>query len=220
MSSALSTWVQLLPLALAVCINPLPIIAVVLVLLTPRGRANGASMLLGWFLGLLVLAGIAIALGNHTTLYGSEGDTPLARWLQGILGIGLLVLAARQWRGRKSKAEPGWMTSLADISVFRSFGFGALLSAGNPKNILLTLSAMALLVEVGLSTSDEIIVLLGFVLVASIGVAVPPLLVLSRGASSQPMLEHWRNWLSQYSGVLMAVVLGIIGAILLIRSLT
>lgn len=216
----LSTWVQLLPLALAVCINPLPIIAMVLVLLTSRGRANGSSMLLGWLCGLVILAGVAIVLGNHTSLYGSEGDAPLARWIQGILGIGLLALAMQQWRGRDRKEEPGWMASLTDISRMRSFGFGALLSAGNPKNILLTFSAMALLVEVGMSLSHELLVLMGFILVASIGVATPLALVLIKGARAQPMLEHWRSWLSQYSGVLMAAVLALIGSILLIRLFT
>ena len=220
MSTVLSTWAQLLPLALAVCINPLPIIAMVLILLTPRGRANAAFMLLGWLLGLMLLGGVAIAVGNHTSLFGSEGDAPLAQWLQRIVGVALLVLALQQWRGRDHKEQPAWMRSLAGISQWRSFGFGALLSAGNPKNILLTLGAMAFVVEVGLSRLHEALVLLGFIIVASIGVAAPPALVLIRRERAKPMLEAWRQWLAQHSAMLMSVVLAAIGAILIVKSFT
>ena len=155
MSTALTTWVQLLPLALAVCVNPLPIIAMVLVLLTPRGRINGACMLVGWLVGLAVLGVIAIVLGNHTSLYGSDGDAPLARWIQGIAGAGLVALAVQQWRARDRKEQPSWMASLADTSTLKTLGLGALLAAGNPKNLLLTLSAMAVVVEAGLALSHD-----------------------------------------------------------------
>ena len=177
-------------------------------------------MLVGWLLGLAALGAVAIVLGNHTSLYGSDADAPLARWIQGIAGVGLLALAAQQWRGRDRKEQPTWMASLADVSALKAFGLGALLSAGNPKNLLLTLSAMAVVVEAGLTLSHELIVLVGFILVASIGVATPPILVALRGDKAQPMLEAWRAWLGRYSAVLMAVVLGVIGAVLLVRSLT
>jgi hypothetical protein len=43
---------QSLPLAIGVALSPIPIIAVVLMLTTPRARANGPAFVLGWLLGL------------------------------------------------------------------------------------------------------------------------------------------------------------------------
>jgi Sap, sulfolipid-1-addressing protein len=43
---------QSLPLAIGVALSPVPIIAVVLMLTTPRARANGPAFVLGWLVGL------------------------------------------------------------------------------------------------------------------------------------------------------------------------
>ncbi len=43
---------QSLPLAIGVALSPMSIIAVVLLLTTPRARANGPAFVLGWLLGL------------------------------------------------------------------------------------------------------------------------------------------------------------------------
>jgi hypothetical protein len=39
---------QLLPLAVGVAVSPMPIVAVILMLVTPRARSNGPAFLLGW----------------------------------------------------------------------------------------------------------------------------------------------------------------------------
>jgi hypothetical protein len=56
-----------LPLALAVAISPIPIIAVILMLLSPKSRTNGPAYLVGWMAGLAV-AGIVV-----TILFGNAG---------------------------------------------------------------------------------------------------------------------------------------------------
>ena len=43
---------QSLPLAVGVALSPVPIIAVVLMLTTPRARVNGPAFVLGWLVGL------------------------------------------------------------------------------------------------------------------------------------------------------------------------
>ena len=42
---------QVLPTAIGVAISPLPIVAVVLMLVTPAGRVNGPAFVLGWIVG-------------------------------------------------------------------------------------------------------------------------------------------------------------------------
>jgi threonine/homoserine/homoserine lactone efflux protein len=52
---------QILSFAVGVAVSPVPIIAVVLMLTTDRGRVNGPAFVLGWIAGL-ALAGTAILL--------------------------------------------------------------------------------------------------------------------------------------------------------------
>ena len=61
MSDTLS---QLLPSAVGVAISPLPIIAVVLMLVTARGRVNGPAFLLGWMTGLVMVGAVLLAVAS------------------------------------------------------------------------------------------------------------------------------------------------------------
>ena len=44
---------QSLPVAVGVLLSPMPIVAMVLMLVSARARSNGFAFLVGWFLGVL-----------------------------------------------------------------------------------------------------------------------------------------------------------------------
>ena len=91
---------QSLPLAIGVALSPVPIIAVVLMLTTPRARANGPAFVLGWLVGLGVVGAVVLALAGPGG--ASEVGQPATgvSWLKLLLGLGLLLVAVRQFRGR------------------------------------------------------------------------------------------------------------------------
>ena len=91
---------QILSFGVGVALSPIPIIAVVLMLSTPGGRANGLAFLGGWILGIAVLGAIVLLLAGGAS--ASKHGAP-ATWVSVvkiILGVALLLLAAREWRGR------------------------------------------------------------------------------------------------------------------------
>ena len=55
---------ELLPLALGIAISPIPIIAIILMLITPKARSNGLVFLLGWMAGILIVGGIALVVAD------------------------------------------------------------------------------------------------------------------------------------------------------------
>mgnify|MGYP003443963973 CR=1 FL=1 len=67
---------QVLPLAIGVVASPLPIIAVILILVGPSGRAKAMSFLAGWLAGILVVGLIGVLLVNQAS--GSSSDTIFA----------------------------------------------------------------------------------------------------------------------------------------------
>jgi hypothetical protein len=103
---------QSLPFAVGVGLSPIPIIAVVLMLATPRARVNGPAFLAGW-----------------------------------------VLLGVKQWRGRprgdEEAALPKWMATVDHFGPAKAFGFGAVLSGANPKNLLLTVGAAAAIGQTG-----------------------------------------------------------------------
>ena len=55
---------DLLPSAVGVAISPVPIIAVILMLGTPKARSNGPAFAVGWVIGLIVVSVIVLLLAG------------------------------------------------------------------------------------------------------------------------------------------------------------
>ena len=52
---------QTLALAVGVALSPVPIIAVILMLVTPRARVNGPAFVVGWLVGLALVGTVVLA---------------------------------------------------------------------------------------------------------------------------------------------------------------
>jgi threonine/homoserine/homoserine lactone efflux protein len=204
-----------LPIAIGVILSPLPVVAVILMLFSPRARANGLAFLAGWAVGLAAVGALTLLLASSQDV--EQGGTP-ARWtlaLKLLLGAGLLFLAYRSFEKRPREGEepslPAWMRTVDSFTPARSLGLAALLSGVNPKNFLLTVSAMSGVALAGLPAGQSIAVLVVFVLVSSLGVAVPVAYALLGGESARASLDGWKMWLVAHNAVVMAVVLLVLG---------
>ena len=207
---------QLLPFAVGTALSPFPIIAVVLILATPRARANGLAFLLGWIVGLLAVGGlILLAAGGADASEGGEPKTWVSL-LKLALGALLLVFAVRQWRGRNvDKPAPKWMQSMDALKPGKAAGLALVLSALNPKNLVLTAGAAAAIAGTGIPASEQAVAFAVFVVIASLGTGAPVAIYLALGERSKPLLDRLRSWMAANNTVIMAVLFLVIGAKLL-----
>jgi threonine/homoserine/homoserine lactone efflux protein len=206
---------QMLPSAVGVAISPLPIVAVVLMLVTARGRVNGPAFILGWWVGLAVVGAIVLAVADGA---GATDEGEPATWvsvLELVLGVLLLLVAFRQWRARpQGDAEPPmpkWMAALDAFKPPKAAGAGVFLSALNPKNLLLTVAGATAIAKAGISGGEEAVALVVFILIASLGVAAPVVIFFAPGEKAGPLLDRLKGWLAHNNAVIMAVLLVIIG---------
>ncbi len=214
-----TTLAQLLPLALGVLASPLPIMAVVVLLLGERARVTGAVFVASWLVGLVSIGLIGILILNETSVFGSQGSGAVVRSLKAVLGAALVVLAALQWRGRTREGEDGdapkWMSALATFTPMKAFGLGWTFAAIKPKNLVLTLAAATTISESGMALGSEVASLAAYVILASIGVAAPLVVYFALGARASVTLERWGRWLTRNHSVVVAVVLLVIGLLLI-----
>jgi threonine/homoserine/homoserine lactone efflux protein len=204
---------DILGFAVGVAISPIPIIAVILMLFSNKAKVNGASFLVGWLVGLLVAGGIVLALGIES----SDGDpSDLSGWIKIAIGLLFFVLGWKQWSSRPTGGEeptmPGWMSTIDSFTAVKAGGLGFVLSALNPKNLGLTIAAMATVSGAGLSTGEEIGTLVVFVLIASIAVAIPVVAYLIRGEKAAGTLNSMKDWLTANNNVVMMVLFIVLGA--------
>jgi threonine/homoserine/homoserine lactone efflux protein len=207
---------QVLPLAVGVALSPVPIIGIVLMLATPRARANGPAFVAGWVVGILGVGAVVLAVsgGAHA---GSAG-TP-ATWvdiLKLVVGALLLLIASRQWRHRPhsdGQVElPKWMQTIDAFGVARAAGLAILLSAVNPKNLLLVVAAAAGISQTGIESGGQIVALVVFAVVATVGVGTPLVLYFALGDRSATTLERLRAWMARHNAAIMTVLCLVIAA--------
>lgn len=206
---------QVLSFAVGVAISPLPIVAVVLMLGTPRARGNGPAFVLGWVLGLGIVGALVLLVAGGLDARSSGGPATWVAVVELVLGIGLLGLAVREWRTRPGPGEdgelPSWMRRLDHFTPTRSTAIAAALSGVNPKNLLLTVGAAAAIAQTGTSSGTQIVALAVFVVVATLGVGVPVGLFFALGERATEMLASLRTWLAANNAAIMAVLLIVIG---------
>ena len=212
MGHALGT---VLPLAVAVAIFPVPIITVVLLVGSDGGHAKGVAFVSGWVAGLAAVGVIVLLIAGAADASDAGEPATWANVLLLALGLILVAYAVKQWRGRPSAGEeppiPGWMRALDDFSPLKAGGTGVALSAVNPKNVLLTVAAATEIAEVGLSAGEQVVALVVFVVVASLGVLGPVIAAVVLGDRSRAPLGRLRGWMARNNGVIMAVLCLLIG---------
>ena len=109
---------------------------------------------------------------------------------------------------------PGWMTAIDSFTPVKAFGAGFVLSALNPKNLILTVGSATTLAEAGLSGKKDAVVIVFFVLVSSLTVGGAVLFYLVGGQRAKTLLDGWKVWLAQNNAVVMCVLLIVIGVAL------
>jgi threonine/homoserine/homoserine lactone efflux protein len=206
---------DMLPTAVGVALSPVPIVAVILMLATPRGRFNGLAFAAGWVGGLVVVSVVVLLAvgGADDTDSGTSTAVDVVKLL---LGLVLLLVAVRQWRGRPHQGEeprmPGWMSALDRFTPGRSMGLAALLSGVNPKNLALTSAAAAGIAQAGLSAEGDVAAVAVFVALGSTTVAGPVLAYVLAGERVQGPLDSAKQFMSDHNAVIMAVVSLILAA--------
>jgi len=207
---------EVLPLAVAAAVSPFPIIGVVLMLVTPRGRVNGLAFIAGWLTGLAVVGAIGLTVASAAGASDEGSPSNGANIAQIALGALLLLFAIRQWHKRPAAGEepsmPKWMGAVDHFSPLHAAGLGVALSAVNPKNLILTLAAATTIAATSISGSDQVLAYAAYALIATIGVATPVVISLAMGERSMPILDELKTWLAHNNATIMAIIFLVIGA--------
>ena len=205
-----------LPLAIGIALSPLPIIAVVLMLTSRRAKANGPAFVLGWLLGLGIVGAIVLSLAGSAGASKSGSPAAWVSWVKIALGVLLLLVAARQFRGRPHGDEqpqmPKWMATIDKTTPPAAVGLAAVLSGANPKNLLLAVAGGAAIAGTGIPGGQQAIAYLVFALIGTLGIGIPVVLYFALGAQSEKMLAGLKDWMTQHNAVIMSVLCLIIAA--------
>jgi len=216
-----STITELLPLAVVIAISPVPILAVIMMLLTDRERANPLAFLAGWISILTVLVTGAILSGADSV---STTPSKTVAVVFVVVAVGLIALAIHEWRRRPRKGEPQriepWTKFLHTVTPPRAFALGAGLVIVAVKDVLSALQAGALIDDASFSLGQQIVAVIFFVLVSSLLIIIPIAVAAAFGERAVPTLHRWRQWLERHGRLVLACLFSLIALLLLLQGLS
>jgi threonine/homoserine/homoserine lactone efflux protein len=206
---------DVLPLALGVAISPIPIIAAILMLLSPKARVTSVGFLLGWVIGIVAAVTVFTLLSSILPEQDPDASRPIRGVVQIVLGLLLFLLAFGQWRKRpkagQEAALPKWMQAIDTVTFPVAFGLGFLLSAVNPKNLIMAAGAGTDIGGAALPVGSTVLVAVVYTLIASSTVLIPVVGYLVAADRLRAPLDALRGWLATENAVIMAILLLVIG---------
>ncbi|MBM4722750.1 GAP family protein [Rhodococcus hoagii] len=210
---------DVLPLAIGVAISPIPIIATILMLLTPRAGSTATAFLAGWILGIAVGYVVFVAIGSAIDLSSNSAGNAVTATIRLVLGVLLLALAVKQWRTRPAPGEdpsmPAWLAAIDKVTPGKALALGVGLSAINPKNLLMIVGAAVAVSQLDVGVGAKTVTGVVFTILAASTVAVPVVGYFTMRERATSWLQGLKVWLTANNAAVMAVLLLVIGVSLI-----
>ncbi|MGI9822981.1 GAP family protein [Agromyces sp. Marseille-Q5079] len=209
---------HVLPIAIAMAFSTVPIMATIVLLLSPNRDRTALPFLIGWVLGLLVVVSLCV-LGAQlipTPKFGLRPNTAIGIW-ETVIGSALIVLAVVSWvRSRRTTHTemPAWLRSIDKFGRWPAFGLALLLNV-RPKAILLAIAAGLAIRGENLDLTASAISIGVYVVIAASTVAVPIIVTLADPARMEPRLVTTQDWLIRNSGLVTSLIVLLVGVIVL-----
>lgn len=209
---------DMLPLAVAIAVSPVPIIAVVFMLVVGEGRVNALALLGGWALALAAVSGGVALLGIAPVDDSGNGAAIVRFVLAGILLVVIAVELRNRSRAGATSRPPRILRLLEGGGAVRALGIGVVLIVLNAKDGSLTVAAGAKLGEAAPGPAAGAVCVVVFTLVSSLTMIVPILLDVAYGERARPALARAHAWLERHGSTAVLVTLAIIVVVLVVQG--
>jgi hypothetical protein len=218
---SISLIASILPHAVTVALSPLPIVAIILLLLSNRAKLNSLIFLIGWIIALFINVGAFMVIFDHP-LDSSKGVSPVLFYVYLILGLFFLAVAMKEWKmmpkADESPKTPKWMKAIDNMSPVMAFVLAFGFALVNAKNTVVNIAAG---VQIGQSTSsgvESVTVLIVYVFVASLSIIIPVVAFLIMGNKLNRRLESLKEWFLYHNASILFVLFLVMGFVLISKA--
>jgi len=203
--------------AIGIAISPIPIIAIILMLISARAKVNAPMFTFGWVIGVLLTTSLGYFLvGARSSGSDASGPTDLSLVLKLAFGLVFAALAVTQFRKRPRPGtepkEPKLFSIIDTLSFVAALGLGLALAALNVKNLPLAISAGASMAAIDTGDSTGLAAIAIFAVISSLTLIVPTLIVLMLGARVKDQVTELKDWLLRHNSAIMVTLFSILAA--------
>lgn len=214
---------ELIPLALAIAISPIPLAGLLLKLMSPDGFRATIGLAAGWFLGVGAAATGLSILSTFLPEPDPDAAAPFVAAGSLVIGLILAITGIVQVRSRPAGDAPvvlpGWMGVLDRLGPFRAAAIGFGYAALRPKNLILTAAASVIIWRNNPDPATVVVSIVVFTVVAS-STMVAPVLAYAFGTTVvRRGLVRLREWLLTHVALITGVTLLVLGGALTLFGL-
>jgi len=206
---------NLVIIGLAITLEPLTLIAFILLLAARKGLWKGLAFILGFVASVVaVIAAVLLTTGGNPPRQNTAPSTAVLV-IKALLGVLLILIGLRQRRrlGRPRK-PPTWMARLDHMSPVAATGFGAFMVPWS----LVAIGA-ATVVQAKLSTAGDWLALVAFCLLCTSTFLVMELYAAFSPEAAQARLGRVRTWIDAHTDQAIIVGALVIGCYFLADSI-
>ncbi len=203
---------QIMPVAVGIAINPVPIIAALVIAGTRRPMVNGAAFVITLVIVMALFGGAVLVLvpSGSVGAGGSAAGYIVLAWL--VVGLGFLtaflVLALRKPVSERRDREPRWMRLIGRMGPAGAAVVGVLLV-----NYEMESPALADILHAHLSRIEGFAALAVFIVIASSTPAVPLIAAIAAPGRTTAAMDQVKTWLARHNRPILLGVFGVVGAL-------
>lgn len=203
-------------MVIGLLLSPIPIAALIIMLMTAQARNNGMAFIAGWLLGVFGVGLIVISFPGLGT--GDSTPLPYAQQIRLIIGLILIFWSSfniiRRYRTPNPEI-PRFFQNLDHIKASRAFGVGLLVSAGNIKNLGFSAAAAVIINQAQTDYLQSLLYLTSYSLIGSTTVLIPAGLYFMLHHKADPILQHWKAWLMKNHAYILSGVVIFVGLMII-----
>lgn len=211
---------QFLPNAFGIALSPMPLILLLVLMFTRHARANAVAVLVGWWVGVGVLAGLVLLLGLRPS---ESGPTAATGWINLVMAALFAFLTFTSWRGRPRPGEPipvpRWLARTSEMKPLAAFGLSAAVIGVNAKNSALIITGALWISAAELPALRQAVLLAVFAVLSSLIALAIVAMFLALGDKVAPMLTTMKQWLERNNAYVMTFLFAYLGITALGKAL-
>ncbi|MEM8894939.1 MAG: GAP family protein [Bacteroidota bacterium] len=208
---------KLVPMIIGLLISPIPVVALLIILMTPNTGLNAFTFIGGWLTGI-VGVGLVIILFPILSQFES-GNSTASNIIR--LIIGLFFISWALWKSykryrNKESTPPKFFSRLDQFKPLNIFLIGLLVSAGNFKNLGFSAAAAIVLNQSLVDLNTKLGYLITYSTLGSLTLFIPMTLYLTLQQRADEILKEWKQWLIKYHDYLLSAVVSFIGVMIIL----
>jgi heme/copper-type cytochrome/quinol oxidase subunit 4 len=202
---------DLVIIGLAITLEPIPLTAFLLVLMSKGGVRKGAAFIFGWLLSLAAVVAITLLFtGNKPP---KSNTAPSLAGLAIKIAIGLVLVfiglrrRAKMGQPKKPKKPPKWQTGIDNMSPWVCIGLAPLTQPWG-----LVAAGVATIMEAKLSSAQSYIAIFLFCVLSTATYLVMEIYAAFRPERAQTILQGIRTWIDTHTDqviVILSIALGL-----------